>query len=356
MILSLAIGLQALPKAVSLATDDGQDPTADRIARLIRQLGHEDSALREAASRELDAIGAPALDTLRKAAESDSDAEIRRRAQHIVQTITLRMRAAAARKELARWEGEWHGNGGNVFVVRGERWWWGNGPSMPKDALMSTIKIVEMTDRWSAADMMVDYGPMKGQICHAIFRLDGETLHYCGSYEPRRPTEFRTGPLQFHVAWQRAKPGAPVKVPPPAVPVQPLDVQYVSDPFSLDLPLAESKEPIHRIILEGRLADGGKGTLIMDPSVLKFDEFGELVAGGKQLPLIKLEISLKLVRKEKDRQLWEIRGPKIVSRLSLVSFSFDAPWGDGRLLVHDKKGEVRHAINCIERMHRVPPS
>jgi len=63
---------------------------------------------------------------------------------------------------------------------------------------------------------------------------------------------------------------------------QPADVQFVGETFSTDLPLAESKEPIHRVFLNCRLADGGSGTLTLDPSVPKFNEFGDRVDGGKR--------------------------------------------------------------------------
>jgi hypothetical protein len=143
----------------------------------------------------------------------------------------------------------------------------------------------------------------------------------------------------------------------PAAPVlaQPANVQFVSDTFSTDLPLAESKEGVHRLILQCRLADGGAGTLTLDPNVPKYDEFGDLVAGDKPLPLVTLDCTLKLIKKAKERQLYEVRGPKITSRLFVVAFPFDSPWGDGRLLVHGKGGEVRYVIGLTERMHRTIP-
>src|SRR5262249_19741854 len=52
-------------------------------------------------------IGEPALDALRKAA-GDGDLEIRRRAERIIQAVTGRIRAAAARRELAKLQGTWY--------------------------------------------------------------------------------------------------------------------------------------------------------------------------------------------------------------------------------------------------------
>jgi RNA polymerase sigma factor (sigma-70 family) len=65
------------------------DPDAERIAKLIDQLGSDRFAEREAASRELDRLGAAALGALRKAIQS-SDPETRRRAEALVKKIESR--------------------------------------------------------------------------------------------------------------------------------------------------------------------------------------------------------------------------------------------------------------------------
>src|SRR5262245_14412515 len=104
-----ALGVAGLV-AVALAArgasqaDRGKEE-AERIASLIRQLGDDEFKKREAASKELDAIGEPALSALRKAAASSDDLEIRRRAQRILRTITDRLAGA----ELKRLEGTWVG-------------------------------------------------------------------------------------------------------------------------------------------------------------------------------------------------------------------------------------------------------
>jgi hypothetical protein len=59
------------------------------------------------------------------------------------------------------------------------------------------------------------------------------------------------------------------------------EVHFTCDTFSTDLPLPECKEPVHRLDLKCQLADGGAGTLTFDPSVPKFNAFGDPVAGGK---------------------------------------------------------------------------
>jgi uncharacterized protein (TIGR03067 family) len=336
--LTLATGV-GIPRA-----DPGKEAEAERVAGLIRQLGHAEFAKREAASKELEAIGAPALDALRKAAAGDHP-EVRRRAERILQAVTGRLRAAAARKELARWQGDWSGAEGQKLAIKGDQWV----SSTPTFGPVSgTLKGIEVREQMTLVDLVVEAGPTKGQTCKVILRLDGDTLHYCGTYAATRPTEFKTAGNSLYLAWKRGKhPVARAVAPPP-------EVQFESAPFSTDLPLTESKAAVHRVVLKCRLADGSAGTLTLDPSVLKFDEFGNPAAGVPS-PVVTLDCTLKLLKKDKQQQLYEIRGPKIVSRLSLVAYKDIMPWGDGRLLVRGKGGEVKYVIDLQLPQLRLKP-
>jgi hypothetical protein len=70
--------------------DAAQEANQDRLTNLVRQLGHAKFATREAASKELESLGAAALPALREATASDH-AEIRRRAGALIATITHRL-------------------------------------------------------------------------------------------------------------------------------------------------------------------------------------------------------------------------------------------------------------------------
>jgi len=133
------------------------------------------------------------------------------------------------------------------------------------------------------------------------------------------------------------------------------DAQFLSDTISTDLLLAESKEPIHWLRLQCRLTGGGKGTLTLDPTVPKFNEFGDPVAGGKPSPKVTLECTLKLIKEDNGRRLFEVRGPKIDTRLSLVVEKDIAPWGDGRLLVHGKDKKVRYVVDVWQPRAKPQP-
>src|SRR6516162_9138639 len=92
LLLVLLAGL-AIALAASLPMPAGETADAGKINKLIEQMGSGTFAEREKATRELDAIGVPALEALRKAATSE-DAEIKRRAQELLSGIEKRAESA----------------------------------------------------------------------------------------------------------------------------------------------------------------------------------------------------------------------------------------------------------------------
>ena len=66
-------------------------PDDAEIARLIKQLGDDDFDKREAASKELKAIGEPARAALQEAAASSKDAEIRQRASRLMPALDAKL-------------------------------------------------------------------------------------------------------------------------------------------------------------------------------------------------------------------------------------------------------------------------
>jgi hypothetical protein len=76
------------------------------INELVQELGHNQYAKRQAAGKELAAIGPAALDALRKAASSSEDAEIRRRADGVIKVIIKAQKIAQLDRSLVN-ETEW---------------------------------------------------------------------------------------------------------------------------------------------------------------------------------------------------------------------------------------------------------
>jgi WD40 repeat protein len=81
----------------------GQALDDTEIQRLITQLGSEDFAQREAASRRLEAIGEPALPALYGATAS-KDPEVRRRAEQIIQAIHALLFRKAGQVRRIAWQ------------------------------------------------------------------------------------------------------------------------------------------------------------------------------------------------------------------------------------------------------------
>jgi hypothetical protein len=79
----LALGVAVAAWSVCPAAET----EAERIDRLIQQLGSDSFAQREEAGKAREAIGTPALDALRKAASSSEDAAVRRRAEKVALVI-----------------------------------------------------------------------------------------------------------------------------------------------------------------------------------------------------------------------------------------------------------------------------
>src|SRR5262249_43407076 len=88
LVVALAAGL-GVGLIAAVPTPAAEGTAAEQIAKLIEQLGSANFGERELASKKLDAIGLPALEALRKDAQG-RDAEVRRRAEELVQKIEKR--------------------------------------------------------------------------------------------------------------------------------------------------------------------------------------------------------------------------------------------------------------------------
>lgn len=73
---------------MALPCPAGETPNKEKLGNLIEQLGSSNFGEREKASKELEAIGLPALEALRQAAKSD-DAEVRKRAEALLPRIEM---------------------------------------------------------------------------------------------------------------------------------------------------------------------------------------------------------------------------------------------------------------------------
>ena len=137
-------------------------------------------------------------------------------------------------------------------------------------------------------------------------------------------------------------------------------VELRSELLITGLPMEESDKAVYGIRLTALVDKNGEGsgTLELDPNAPVYDEFGFRTT-ARTLPVVKLDCTLKLAKRKKLRvpesqrvaaplveveyTLFEIRGPKVTSRL-FVATEDKALGRWGRLLVHDKAAKVRYAI------------
>jgi hypothetical protein len=105
-----------------------------------------------------------------------------------------------AARELAKWQGEWENADYGRLVIDGERW-----SSHPKNGfeVVSTIKIVEVTDEMTHILLLSAGVDGKVRTIQTILRVDGDTLHNCGTFGSVRPTEFANKPGCIYTQWKR---------------------------------------------------------------------------------------------------------------------------------------------------------
>jgi uncharacterized protein (TIGR03067 family) len=209
---AVALLLAGSPPAVADPAEE-----AGRIAALVRQLGHDEYARREEASQALEAAGEPALSALRKAANSDDDPETRHRAVRIIRVVTGRARAAATKKALEELQGTWslvtyHADGRlikgedarHTFTFAGDKWSIHVGGRLSQGG---TVTVIGVGEKLNAIDLRISEGGNTGVTATSIYAVEGDTLKYLNSGEPRA-AEFATKPGdgRNYLVFRRAKP------------------------------------------------------------------------------------------------------------------------------------------------------
>jgi len=188
----------------------GDQLSADKIARLVMQLGDDHFSQREAASEELNRIGEPALDALRKSASSD-DPEVRYRAEQIRTAIVKRVLAVASKKELEGLQGTWQSIETEVdgvrqtgaikpatHVFKGDRL---IGKDGEKVFHAATLKVIEVAGKRVKIDFVITEGDRRGDTWIGVFERSGDELKWCGSYASDgygRPAALATKPGDGH--------------------------------------------------------------------------------------------------------------------------------------------------------------
>jgi uncharacterized protein (TIGR03067 family) len=206
------VGVVILIAAGKGSSAAGKVTSAARVARLIAQLGADCFAQREAASKELEAIGEPALPALRKAAASSDDLEIRQRAKRIVQSLAR----LVTNRELKKLQGTWYltsyetdgkrikgADKAHVFIFKGDKWSILVGGHLFQ---AGTVQRIEVKEKFNAIDLLIAGAGGIGVTGVSIYALEGESLKYVNGSP--RPTEFVTkkGDGRHYLTFRRASP------------------------------------------------------------------------------------------------------------------------------------------------------
>jgi uncharacterized protein (TIGR03067 family) len=229
---SLLVGLSLAAVAGLLRGDGDKGPDAEHVTRLVKQLGDDDFAKRQAASKELEETGEPALDALRKAAVSDGDAEVRRRAKNVIQVAAER----AAGKERDKLQGVWflisreaggrvtyYGDDDTTLTFTDDKWATRLGDKVQQ---AGTFMVVDALGDPTSFEWTTTEGIGSGKTSSGVFRFEGDDLTYCvttAGSDPR-PSDFTTkaGDGRWCVTWRhRRNPPNPAKPSPEAAPPAP---------------------------------------------------------------------------------------------------------------------------------------
>jgi T5SS/PEP-CTERM-associated repeat protein/autotransporter-associated beta strand protein len=132
------------------------------------------------------------------------------------------------------------------------------------------------------------------------------------------------------------------------------NIELQSGPLTPALVLGESRRPVHqiRLLLDH---DGKRGTLILDPNVPEFDEFGAH-RGGLQtpnvrskpgpLPAVELPCDIEFVKPGPEKSLlFRLTGAKITSPLRVATRGPILDAGPARLLVLGRDKRVNTVID-----------
>jgi hypothetical protein len=125
-----------------LQGESPRKPDVAHSSRLVQQLGHDQFGQREAASKKLKHIGAPALKALQAAANSNGDPEVQRRAALLVKAIEGALPFFNG-KDLTGWQGlsgHWSVNGGAIIGTTKLH----GGDGLPMKVIFRKIKFREL--------------------------------------------------------------------------------------------------------------------------------------------------------------------------------------------------------------------
>jgi uncharacterized protein (TIGR03067 family) len=189
--------------ALSGTFASGEVPDTRSAHALVLQLGNDVYVRREAAQSALLQLGEAAVSSLQQGIAENADPEIRWRARQIVLDVLRRIREAATQKALEELQGSWtlvYSEAGGkqtsgevksyIFSFQGDKWSIHAGGQLSQGG---TVTRIEVKENLNAIDLAITEGANIGVTAISIYAVEGNTLKYINSGEPRA-TEFVTRP------------------------------------------------------------------------------------------------------------------------------------------------------------------
>jgi hypothetical protein len=179
VVVGAVVGVILWHQVGTLRGDPPSETEAERIARLIKQLGDDSFAKREAASKELESIGA-VLAALKQAAIASEDLEIRQRAARILQTIAAHEAEVVGNAELAKWAGRWRRSDGAELLIKNNQWTWFDSGKAYSSGRLRIAEVGNVTK----TEFIHTAGPRAGWNIKAIVQRQGANLLLRGTSRP----------------------------------------------------------------------------------------------------------------------------------------------------------------------------
>ena len=172
----LLIGFAAASSADDAPAKDTFKVSAETIDRLILQLGDDDMAKRAQAKKDLEATGEPAVASLKKAAESAEDPEVRKAAKALLEKFDMK-----ARGVLHVFRGSNARVNGVAFTADGKR--------AVSSSWDGTLRYWDLEDHALIRQIAGHQNP----VMSAVFSPDGKRLLSGGSDHTMRLWDLETG-------------------------------------------------------------------------------------------------------------------------------------------------------------------
>jgi uncharacterized protein (TIGR03067 family) len=133
----------------------------------------------------------------RRERERDEERQAQRELDRLQGTWTFQGREEDGRMR-------WNKDPDNRFIFEGKRW---SRVVGGRTTQAGDLRIVEVGRRYTSADLWDAAKDEEGPHYRVLFRIDGDTLHYCVGISGKRPPSLETSPEDgyYYSVWRRVR-------------------------------------------------------------------------------------------------------------------------------------------------------